>query len=263
MLKTRIISAIVMLLVFVPILLLGNTYYIIFSSLIGMMALWELERLEKNIPIYMKLLSYAICLFLILYNCKNANCLDTFNYPIIGGILLIYAFSLIINGNLSKYNYKDSMLLMVSSLIIGLLFNGFIRIRIIGLLPVIYAFIISITTDTFAYVGGKLFGKCKLSKEISPNKTIEGSISGSIMGTIMATFFGYYVMGNSNILLLIIMSLTLTIICQVGDLFFSSIKRNYKVKDFSNLIPGHGGILDRLDSVLFVILGYLLYSLVI
>ena len=261
--KTRVISAIVMLLIFIPILIFGDIYYVIFSGILGMMALWELERLEKDVPDYMKLLSYFIGLFLILYNYKDLNYFNMFNYPIIGGIFLLYSVSLIINGNLSKYNYKDSMFLMISTLIIGLLFNGFIRIRMIGLLPVIYVFIISITTDTFAYVGGKLFGKHKLIPSISPNKTIEGSISGSIMGTLLATCFGYYIMENQNIGLLILMSFVLTIVCQVGDLFFSSIKRNYKVKDFSNLIPGHGGILDRLDSVLFVILGYLLYSLII
>ena len=261
--KTRIISAIVMLLIFIPILLIGDIYFVIFSSIIGVIALWELERLEKGIPDYMRLLSYFIGLFLILYNYKDLNYLNMFNYPIIGGMFLLYSISIIINGNLSKYNYKDSMFLMISTLTIGLLFNGFIKIRMLGLLPVIYVFIISITTDTFAYVGGRLFGKHKLAPTISPNKTIEGSISGSLMGTLLSTCFGYFVMQNNNLGLLILMSFILTIICQFGDLFFSSIKRNYEVKDFSNLIPGHGGILDRLDSVLFVILGYLLYSLII
>ena len=113
-------------------------------------------------------------------------------------------------------------------------------------------------TDTFAYFGGSLFGRNKLIPSISPNKTVEGSICGSLMGTIVGSIFYYFVIGG-NLIEIIIVSFILTILAQVGDLFFSSIKRYYKIKDFSNLIPGHGGVLDRLDSVLFVILGFLLY----
>ena len=132
-----------------------------------------------------------------------------------------------------------------------------------GLEQVIYCFVISITTDTFAYIGGSLLGKHKLAPTISPNKTIEGSIIGSLMGTMMGSAFYYNIIDKSNLWLVILISFILTILAQIGDLFFSSIKRSYKIKDFSNLIPGHGGVLDRLDSVLFVILGFLLYNLFI
>ena len=106
-------------------------------------------------------------------------------------------------------------------------------------------------------------GKHKLAPTISPNKTIEGSIIGSLMGTMMGSAFYYNIIDKSNLWLVILISFILTILAQIGDLFFSSIKRSYKIKDFSNLIPGHGGVLDRLDSVLFVILGFLLYNLFI
>ena len=96
-----------MILIFIPILLLGDIYYVIFSSILGIMALWELERLEKDIPNYMKLLSYFISLFLILYNYKDTNYSNMFNYPVIGGMFLLSALSLIINGNLSKQNYHQ------------------------------------------------------------------------------------------------------------------------------------------------------------
>ena len=69
--------------------------------------------------------------------------------------------------------------------------------------------------------------------------------------------------GSKNIWIIILLTFILSIFGQFGDLFFSSIKRNHKVKDFSNIIPGHGGILDRLDSLLFVILGFLIYTLII
>jgi len=115
-------------------------------------------------------------------------------------------------------------------------------------------------TDTFAYFGGYFIGKHKLCPSISPNKTIEGAIVGTLVGVMVSTLFYLFVINNSiNIAILIGITLVLSLVGQLGDLFFSSIKRYYKVKDFSNLIPGHGGILDRLDSIIFVILTYILF----
>ena len=142
--------------------------------------------------------------------------------------------------------------------LIGILFNCFIRIRGLGEKVVIYCFLISSMTDTFAYLGGSLLGKHKLISHISPNKTVEGSITGSIMGTIIGSIYYYLVIGNIEIYVIIVLSLGLTILSQMGDLF----KRYYKIKDYSNIIPGHGGVLDRLDSSLFVILGFLLYFVI-
>lgn len=261
--KTRIISAIIMLAVFIPILLLGDIYYSILSCILGMIALWELMRLEKNIPLYMRIISYFICLFLIIYHYKETNYFTEVNYAILVSMFFIYSFSSIINKDTKKYTYKDSLWLMTMTLLIGIMFNSFIRIRLLGLYPVIYCFLISTMTDTFALFGGKLFGKHKLAPLISPNKTIEGSIVGSLFGTIISSIFYYFVIGNMSIEVILLLSFVLTIFGQMGDLFFSNIKRFYNVKDFSNIIPGHGGILDRLDSVIFVILGYLLYILII
>ncbi len=261
--KKRIISAIIMILVFIPFLILGNTFYLVLGSVLGVLSLWELMRLEKNIPSYMQFLSYMVCLLLILYKHDSKEYLDILNYPIIVSMFFIYSFSVIINGNLKKYTYKDSLWLFGITLMIGFMFNSFIKIRMIGLYEVIYCMLIATMTDTFALFGGKLFGKTKLCKEISPNKTVEGSIVGTIFGTTIATVFYCLLIGSKSVGIVILLSLVLSIFGQFGDLFFSSIKRNHKVKDFSNLIPGHGGILDRLDSLLFVILGYLLYILII
>ena len=257
--RKRTISAVIMLLIFIPILLLGNIYYTIFGSIIGLMGLYEIMKPEKEIPGYMKFISYFVVLYLILYNYKYLFFDSVYPMSVMIVIFFIYVCSIIINKDSKKYNFKEAVTLLFDVFLIGILFNSFIRIRLLGEKTVIYCFLISIMTDTFAYFGGSLLGKHKLIPSISPNKTIEGSITGSLFGTVLATGYYYLVIGHNNILEIIILSFILTIISQIGDLFFSSIKRYYKIKDYSNLIPGHGGVLDRLDSSLFVILGFILY----
>lgn len=126
-----------------------------------------------------------------------------------------------------------------------------ILIRDYSLWHFLYVILIPILTDSFAYLLGRRFGKRKLAPLISPNKTIEGSIWGSFLGTILGSVFYYFLIGPINILFLIGMTFLISVMGQLGDLFFSKIKRENGIKDFSDLIPGHGGILDRFDSILF------------
>ena len=114
-------------------------------------------------------------------------------------------------------------------------------------------------TDSFALLTGMFIGKNKLAPTISPKKTIEGFVGGALMGTFIATSF-YVTVINQNCSLVLVIFITLFLSCigQLGDLVFSSIKREYGMKDFSNLIPGHGGILDRFDSLIFVFLAFIL-----
>ena len=115
-------------------------------------------------------------------------------------------------------------------------------------------------TDAFAYFTGFFIGCNKLCEKISPKKTWEGAIGGTVVGTLVATFFYLFLINSEvNVFLVIGITFLLTVVGQIGDLFFSSIKRHYKIKDFSNLIPGHGGILDRFDSIIFVVLTFLLF----
>ena len=121
----------------------------------------------------------------------------------------------------------------------------------------VFLFTITITTDTFAYLTGSLIGKHKLLTEISPKKTWEGLIGGTIMGVFVSAMFYHTCIDPefSKITLLAICTF-LSLLAQFGDLAFSAMKRYFGIKDFSNLMPGHGGILDRLDSIIFVVLGF-------
>jgi phosphatidate cytidylyltransferase len=120
---------------------------------------------------------------------------------------------------------------------------------------------ISIITDTFAFVGGKFIGKHKLIEVVSPKKTIEGMIVGTLMGTFIgSTFYLTVINSSNNVYLVILVTMFLSILGQFGDLAFSAIKRYFGKKDFSNIMPGHGGVLDRLDSIIFIMLAYLFVS---
>ena len=116
---------------------------------------------------------------------------------------------------------------------------------------VLYIFVLIWVCDTFAYFGGRLLGKHRLS-EISPKKTIEGSISGVIFTIGGALIFHYLIPDKLNITDALVTGLIIGVFGQVGDLFESMLKRFCSVKDSSNIIPGHGGVLDRFDSLIFV-----------
>ena len=130
-----------------------------------------------------------------------------------------------------------------------------------------YIFIISWSTDIFAYLIGKKWGKHKFSK-ISPKKSIEGCISGIIGAIIISLIYTFFVnkwCGTEFSYVFIgIISVILSIISQVGDFVASSIKRFVDVKDYGNLLPGHGGMLDRIDSLLFLTpFMYILFSIIL
>lgn len=251
--RQRIISAVIALIIVIPLIILGGVPFKIGASIISLIGLYEFIKCgskENKYPNYIKILSY-ILIFLFVFT----------NYSIVIKILfciLILGIPIIFISN-DKYNIESFLHLFSNIVILGIVFSYLIKIRNNDINLFVYLFLITVFTDTFAYAGGKLLGKHKLLPSVSPNKTIEGSVIGTIVGTVIpCIFYIYMVDPGMNIILSIIMTLVLSIIGQLGDLFFSSIKRYYNVKDFSNIMPGHGGILDRLDSIIFVIIGYIL-----
>lgn len=249
--KTRIFSAIVMILLFVPLLIIGGYPFRIAGTILAVLSIRDLFKLNKC-PLLIKLVSYVIC-GLITWG------LFEINAKLLIILFLFYGVTMILYNKIKDYSYKDSLWIMCVTLVVGLIYNNFINVRMLdnGKMVLLYLFIISSMTDTFALFCGMKFGKHKLAKEISPKKTVEGAIGGSLIGTILATtFYSFFVGGFS--FEIILYTFILTMIGQIGDLYFSSIKREHDIKDFSNLIPGHGGILDRLDSVLFIALTYMI-----
>ncbi len=128
-----------------------------------------------------------------------------------------------------------------------------------GVFFILFAMFCAWMTDTFAYFSGRFLGKHKLCPNVSPNKTIEGAVGG-VIGNIIASsvmfiIFDKYFFTMHTIALwqIIIISIVLSVVSMFGDLSASLIKRNHGIKDFGNIFPGHGGVMDRIDSCLFVL----------
>lgn len=168
---------------------------------------------------------------------------------------------------------------------VGLGSAAIVILRMIGVRFIVYLFLITMLTDTFAYLIGSKYGKRKMAPHISPKKSWEGAIGGAIIATIFASlfaiFYGYVFVPGTMIgdlfnatgektllenfssladgiplwvqsLILVPITFLATLFAQIGDLVASRLKRTYHIKDFGNILPGHGGLLDRFDSVLFV-----------
>ncbi len=258
--KVKVISAIVMLVVIIPIIFIGNIPFKIMAITLGLASMYEIiniKKKEKKVPIILRIISYILIGLFILYKgfySQESN----LEFWILGVLLLIYLLPVLFINNKEKYSIGDAFYLIGSIVFFGLAFYSFVLIRNIDLMHFLYVILITIITDMFAMFTGNLIGKHKLCEKVSPNKTIEGAIGGSIIGTIIPLMFYLYIINpNINIFLITSITLALSIFGQIGDLFFSSIKRHYEIKDFSKLIPGHGGILDRVDSLIFVAIAYL------
>lgn len=259
----RVASAIVMVLIFVPFLIMGGIPFTILMAVLGVLGLYELLKIrgdvKKKFPVVMRLLAYLMTIFLIVNNANSIDLQYDLDYRLVSLIIFIFLAPMVFINNSKKYNLNDALFLVGSVVFIGLSFNLLTVIRNFNIAYIIYLFLITTMTDTFALFTGMFIGKHKLAPEISPKKTIEGAVGGSIMGTLIATAFYTTVISSSvPLVFLILITLALTAVGQIGDLAFSSIKRYYGKKDFSDLIPGHGGILDRLDSLVFVVLAFIL-----
>lgn len=265
--KKRIISAIIALIIFIPVFIIGGKVFniaFLVLTILGLREFMKIREKTKKYPDFIRLISYLSISFLYFGNSLNNNMEFIINYKLLAGIFLILLLPVVLYNNKEVYNVKEAFYLLGGVSFLGISMSLFNLYRTIDLKILIYLFLITILTDSYAYFTGMLIGKHKLLEDISPKKTWEGTIGGSIVATFCVTIYYLTVINaNENILLVVGMTLFLSIIGQFGDLFFSAIKRTYGVKDFSNIMPGHGGILDRLDSIIFVALAFTFFIEVI
>lgn len=259
--KTRVLSAIVLIAILVPLLIIGGLPFSIALAVIATLSFKEitdLKKKEKDLPSLIKICG-LLCLLLLSFapvikDITNASI--SFGYIAI--VVCVYLIPTIFYGVSNRYTTKDAFYLIGWTILLGLFYNAVLSLVNNNLTQLIYLVLITTLNDTFALIFGKLIGTHKLTA-ISPNKTIEGSLCGLILGTFVAVMFYIHIINPAvSLLKVIIMTGVLSIVGQCGDLIFSKIKRENKIKDFSKLIPGHGGILDRFDSLSLVVLTYLI-----
>lgn len=173
--------------------------------------------------------------------------------------LLAFAIMVVFIVFLWKVNETNVDISSVAKVIFGMLYiplltSHFILLRKLdnGIYWILLVLVIGIVGDTVALYAGKALGKRKLIPLVSPGKTVEGTIGLILGATIAACIFGYFLMPRISIVHFLILGFVAGIIGQLGDLCESAIKRNYGRKDSSSLLPGHGGLMDRMDSLIFV-----------
>ncbi|HJB53062.1 phosphatidate cytidylyltransferase [uncultured Oscillibacter sp.] len=174
-------------------------------------------------------------------------------------VLALFVVSICRYGGERAVPFAALTTAIFAGLVFPLMLSCMLRLRMvpyIGMLLVFFPLCISFGSDTFAFFAGLLFGKHKLTP-VSPKKTVEGAIGGligGVIGMMIMPFVGGMVISDAFMspTMAVAFGLLGSVVSQIGDLSFSVIKREFGVKDYGNLLPGHGGILDRFDSVTFV-----------
>lgn len=252
--KKRTFSAVILLIILVGSIFLGYQAFglvMLVASLIGYHELFQIkyEKKKQNIAM-IQLMGYFSLILLVL----NDIFFSLDNNILVVLPILALTIPIVFYRDYDVYNINDAFFVMGCVFFLGFSFHNIIFMAKMDIYKCIFIFLIAFVTDTYAYIGGKLIGKHPLT-EISPNKTIEGSIIGTVMGVLVGGIYYNLAIGGLNFIEIGFICLLLTLLSEFGDLVMSSIKRYFQKKDYSNLIPGHGGILDRFDSVLFVSLG--------
>ncbi len=262
--KTRIITAVIAICLLVPVLIFSETPALpIMLSLCSVIAIYEMMAcigLKKSVALTAPLYLFAAGFpFLLRYADDPALVRQV--TVVVCLVTSLYFFAVLTFSH-GKYKLADIAIAFMTAFYIIAGFNAILFLHDYepgGRYVYLAVFIGAWVTDTFAYFCGMLFGrggKHKLIPDVSPKKTVEGSIGGIVFCILAMVIFGIIINSiadlRANYIVLIGAGLLASIVSQIGDLCMSVIKRTYGIKDYGKLFPGHGGVLDRFDSVLAV-----------
>lgn len=245
--KQRIITAIIGLLIFVPILIYGGWPFWLISYALATIGLYELIRMFSPKHTLIQFIITIPFLWYIIYP-DTLAIISRYDMIIIYVVLLF--IGMVITKN--KFTFDHVARLVVSLLFLGTSFSFLILLRETGLAYLLFVLFLIWTTDSGAYFTGRFFGKRKLWPAISPNKTIGGAVGGFALALIVGICFQLIYPLDFSFGYVVLFAGIISIVGQLGDLVASAMKRYFDIKDYGKIFPGHGGVLDRLDSVLFV-----------
>ena len=260
MFKTRLLSGILLVILALLTIISGGTVLWVTVALISWIGMRELYK-----PFHIENALLGICgyLFGILYDglllaMGGGYLLGESRDWFLGLIMaLVISLMAVMVFSYPKYHADQLMAAFFGVFYVTVMLSSIYQIRVMpgGAFTVWLVFICSWGCDTCAYCTGMLIGKHKMAPKLSPKKSVEGGIGGVAGAALIAVLYGLAInhWGNAdvNVLSFAVIGAAGGMISQVGDLGASAIKRNYGIKDYGKLIPGHGGILDRFDSVIF------------
>ncbi|MDF2535698.1 MAG: phosphatidate cytidylyltransferase [Bacillales bacterium] len=253
--KQRVITAVIAAALFIPIVYIGGTLFLAIIYAMATIGVSELFRMRK-----MQLFSFAglvslVGLWIILLPdslISDISWLKELDKP--GAIYVILTLLLattVISKN--KFTFEDASFSALTFLYVGVSFYYFFQLREIGLDYLLHVMFLIWASDIGAYQFGRKLGKHKLWPTISPNKTIEGFFGGMLSATIVSLCFYFLSDLDYTFIQFVLFGIVIASVGTFGDLVQSAYKRHYGVKDSGNLLPGHGGILDRFDSLMYTV----------
>ncbi len=238
---------------FIFFLLIGGWPFALFIGALSVVAFLELISMKKIKRTSIESLLGALSVFLLVIKGWEAPMLNWVHpTELFIGLVLLLLLLTVFSKN--RVNFDQATYIVFSVLYVGYGFEYLVALRYKSLALVLFIQIIIWATDTGAYFIGKQFGRKKLAPSISPNKTIEGTIGG--IGVALVSAFVFRLIVDHSIIgpvQLIIITVVISVFGQFGDLVESALKRHFDVKDSGRILPGHGGILDRFDSLIFVL----------
>ncbi|WP_273701746.1 phosphatidate cytidylyltransferase [Tepidanaerobacter acetatoxydans] len=248
----RTISAIIGMLILGYGINTGGWFFYIGITVLNLCAIYELYNALQKADIHINFILNSVFAVVLLYFVNFSYKFDFIlvYYSIVLILILTFLFSLINNFH---SRLSDAVFSVFSFVYTALLFMSIILTRNLpnGTNLTWWIFVTIWACDTGAFFAGIWWGRTPLAPNISPKKTLEGSLGGILLSVIVCTIFKIYFLPEISNLYAVILGFLIAFASQAGDLSASLIKRYCKIKDFSNIIPGHGGILDRLDSALF------------
>lgn len=259
MFKTRLLSGIVLVAIMVVTLYLGGLASLLMVGFISVVGVYELMRIPENASKALLVVTeFATLILYVLLGLGYTFESYQYYYLLLLSVFMMVLMCFYVFGY-PRYELKDIMLPFFAFFYVTVMLSYIFQVRFLpnGGAYVVLVFLSAWGNDTCAYCVGVLFGKHKMSPKLSPKKSIEGFVGGvvgaAILGVLYALLFGYITKEPVTAGLIIAFAAICGIggmISVVGDLAASAIKRQYEIKDYGKLIPGHGGILDRFDSMI-------------